>query len=264
MVSAADTRISLHVEVLPDLDGWELEDDVTMPEAPWHRDVCTHLESCLRAWARRRGIDAQVGCNIALRWVRARPKVGVDPDVYLVQPAPPGGKRTKSLCTWKPGHHAPRIVVEVVSEDDRGKDYDDAPAKYAMSGVSELWVFDPEGHGPRREPGAPFALQVWRRDPAGGFGRAYAGPGPARSEELDAWLHPNRSALHIADDREGVQRWPTEAEAERERAETERERAETERERAETERARAEQAEARARALEAEIAALRASLTARG
>lgn len=250
MAPAASSRISLHTSVLPDLDGWILRDTDNMPEAPWHRDTSTYLESVLRAWIARRGIDAQAGCNIALRWVQERPMVGVDPDVYLVQPAPPNGTRDKSLCTWKPGHHPPRIAVEIVSETDSKKDYEDAPAKYAMSGTSELWVFDPEKRGPKRERGAPFTLQVWRRDAEGGFVRAYAGPGPTRSEELDAWLHPSELLLHIADDAEGVQRWPSEVEVEAARAEAERERAEAERERAEA-------AEARAEALERELAALR-------
>ena len=160
--------------------------------------------------------------------------------MYVVEPAPPEGARATSLCAWKSNHHAPRVAVEVVSESTAEKDYGDGPDRYAASGTQELWMFDPLLAGPDTR-GGPTVLQVWRRDKEGVFRRVYAGEGPARSEELGAWLVVTnaRSRLRIAEDPQGTLLWPTEAEFER--AAKERERAAKE-------------------AAEAEVAMLRAEL----
>jgi Uma2 family endonuclease len=252
MTDTAARQIQL-VYPVPETDPrWELEDDETMPESLLHRMAVDLLRSILEAWARTRRRNAMVAANMALRWDRVRPRVGVDPDIMLVEPAPAevlGG--LTSVCTWKPGHHPPRVAVEVVSEGTADKDYGDGPAKYAASGTCDLWVFDPEGFGPGVH-GGPYVLQVWRRDDLGRFTRVYAGDGPTCSEELGAWLVITGEGrqLRIADDREGTRLWQTDAE--RERAEKERERMEKERERTEKE------------AALAELAALRARLAATG
>jgi hypothetical protein len=38
----------------------------------------------------RAGRDALVAENLAFRWNERRPSIGVDPDVCLIEPAPPG------------------------------------------------------------------------------------------------------------------------------------------------------------------------------
>jgi hypothetical protein len=53
--------------------------------------------------------------------------------------------------------------------------------------------------------------------------RTHSGQGPAFSEVLGAWLVPDGRLLAMANDREGLRRWPTSEELER--AEKERERA---------------------------------------
>ena len=223
-------------------ERWVLEDDATMPETDAHLLTTKLLMDVFLAWIARTGRDAKAGSNLALRWDRAHPKVGVDPDVYLVEPAPPDAP-LRSLRTWVKGHHAPRVAVEVVSAGTAQKDYAEGPAKYAASGARELWIFDPEGHG-RGTMGESWVLQVWRRTRAGAFRREYAGDGPAYSEELAAWLvvTDEGARLRIADDEAGAQLWPTEAEVERAAKETER---------------------ARADAAEAELARLRAQLSER-
>ena len=258
-------------------DGWALEDGVTMPETSEHRLTCELLEMILRAWIARTNRDAAVYANLALRWVEAHPAVGVDPDVCLVDPTPPD-PRLRSLRTWEPGHAAPRVAVEVVSRDTAEKDYLEGPAKYAVSGTRELWVFDPERRG--RGMHGPSVLQVWRRMDDGAFRRVFAGDAPAYSEALGAWLvvTDGGTRLRLADDEAGERRWLTGEEAERAQAQAERERAQAERERAqaeraqaqaERERAQAERAQAqaereRADALAERIAALEEQLSARG
>jgi Uma2 family endonuclease len=260
-------KVMVAYEVPEDNEQWELPEE-DMPETAWHDAIIDVLKLILREWATRVQARALVAGNLALRWNPARWKVGVDPDVSVYVPPPPDGEDTSSVCTWEPGHHPPRVAVEVVSRSTAAKDYVTGPDQYAASGTAELWVFDPKRFGPRAH-GGPFTLQLWRRDDAGTFRQVYRGPGPAQSPELGAWLVVTEGGtrLRLADDAEGTHLWPTpeereaidheRAEAERERAETERERAETERERAETER---ERAEAKVTSLIDEVAALRAEL----
>ena len=232
--------------------GWALDDDEErMPESPLQAAICDLLKAILSYWCARRGADALVSGNIALRWDKARPRNGVDPDVYLVEPAPPLGLREKSIRTWVKGHHPPRVAVEVVSEQTAATDYNDKPARYALSKTREVWVFDPLLLGPD-DAGGPYRLQVWRRLPRVGLRRVYAGEGPARSEELGAWLvlTDDGTRLRLSDDAEGTALWPTEAEAER--AEKEAALARVEAERREKD------------AALAELAALREALARRG
>ena len=197
------------------------------------------------------GADSFDYANLAVRWSEEHPTIGVDPDVCLVEPAPPEPK-LQSLLTWAPGHHAPRVAIEVVSRKTAKKDYTEGPQKYAASGTRELWVFDPERRG-RGWTGGPWTLQVWRRSPEGSFRQVFKGNAPAYSEELGVWLvvTDGGTRLRIADDAAGERLWLTGEESERARAESERARAESERARAESERERAD-------ALAAELAALRA------
>jgi Uma2 family endonuclease len=207
----AASRVEVIYDVPLTHDRWLLEDDDT-PETPLHDAIIRLLVEILIAWKDRTGGRAAVGRNIALRWNEAKPKQGVDPDVYLVDPALPAD--ATSLCLWKPGHHAPRVAVEVVSESTADKDYVDGPDRYAASGTRELWVFDPLLAGPDSR-GGPHLLQVWRRDERGRFRRVYAGGGPARSEELGAFLVVTHDGarLRVADDADAKALWPTAAEA---------------------------------------------------
>ncbi len=224
-------------------ERWVLEDGVTMPESREHELASTLLKEVLRAWIERTGRDASAGGNLAVRWDLEHPRIGVDPDVYLVEPALPPG-RLKSLRTWVEGHHPPRVAVEVVSEDGGEKDYVDAPRRYAASGTRELWVFDPERYGSVHV-GGPWALQVWRRMRAGEFRQVYAGEGPAYSDELGAWLVITDAGtrLRLADDEAGERLWLTADEASAARAEAER--------------ARADEAEAELARLRAAMAAMK-------
>jgi Uma2 family endonuclease len=253
-VSSMVTRVQRGVDVVFEAprwsERWVLEDDVTMPESSEHEAAINLLKDTLRAWVGRTRRDAVVYANLAVRWDEEHPTVGVDPDVCVVEPAPPEPK-LQSLLTWEPGHHAPRLAIEVVSRKTARKDYNEGPAKYAACGAEEVWIFDPERRG-RGLMGGPWTIQVWQRTKAGAFRQVYAGAAPAYSDALDAWLvvtdHGTR--LRIADDEAGERLWPTDAETECARADTERARADTERARADTERARADALAARLAALE--------------
>jgi hypothetical protein len=193
----------------------------------------------LKGWASRLSRPCQIARNLAIRWLETSPRIGIDPDVCVLDPPPPDVSELSSLCLWKPGHLPPSICFEVVSRNHPHKDYAELQDRYALVRTRELVVFDPLLAGPSAL-GGPALLQLWRRDRVGVLERVYAGDSPVASEVLGAWLIPTPTTLEIADDREGARRWLTwqelaevaGEEAERERTEKERERAEKERERA--------------------------------
>ncbi|MEZ4226780.1 MAG: Uma2 family endonuclease [Polyangiaceae bacterium] len=221
-----------------DADAWVLP-EVPVPESHEHDLLLEYLVALLKAWTARTSLDAVVARNLALRWSEPNPKVGIDPDVALITPAPPRTEPLTSLRLWKPGHVPPRLAIEVVSKAHPYKDYRDIHEKYAASGVEELWILDPERHGPSTM-GGPVAIQQWvRRD--GVLERTHFGDGPVFSDAIDAWLWAD--PVRISEDREATRPWLTQSETEH--AEKEAERAEK------------EAALARVRELERELSALK-------
>ena len=227
-------------------DRWTLMDDPPMPDPVLQDQSTRTLVLVLEHRIATRGMNASTGAHLAVRWDHAHPTVGVDPDVYLVEPAL--APDTTSLRVWEAGRQPPRLAVEIVSQSTADVDYLDKPERYAASGTRELWIFDPQGFGPSVAAlGGPYRLQVWRRVAKDKFKRIFAGEGPGYSRELGAWIVVTSEGreLRLADDRAGTRLWPTAAEAERrarEVAETAREVAETAREAAETAREAAETA----------------------
>jgi Uma2 family endonuclease len=198
----------LHYPVAQPLEGWELSDE-KMPESVNHDAAVTLLKAILEPWAARRG--AMVARNLAIRWNREHPRVGLDPDICVLPSAPPqDAPDLRSVKTWLDGHYPPLLAIEVVSNTEPRKDYVIAPDKYTASGTQELWIFDPALAGPKSHNG-PWLLQVWRRD-SDGFGRIYQGEGPAYSPVLDAYAVVAGHELRIANDAAGRDRWQTVAE----------------------------------------------------
>jgi Uma2 family endonuclease len=206
-------RVQLRYRVDGTCPDWELSEE-QVPESRPHDLVADILKLLLLAWVARTGRRLQVGRNLAVRWDEAHPKVGVDPDVYVIEPTPERDALL-SLRTWEEGHHPPLLAIEVVSGSNPTKDYVSSPEKYAASGTGELWVFDPQLAGPRAH-GGPFRIQVWRRE-GDTFSRTYAGPGPAWSPAIGAWLFAvaEGGTLRIASDEAGTDWWMTGEEAAR-------------------------------------------------
>jgi Uma2 family endonuclease len=210
----AAQRVELVFEVPRTHPAWVLEDDEVMPEPAAQDEASQTMVSVLRQWRQSTGRVVRVRRNLAVRWDEANPKVGVDPDVCLLDPPPEAtDAELTSLCLWKPGTSAPRVAFEVVSATTAAKDYREGPRKYAVSGTRELWVFDPLRQGPDDD-GGPWRLQVWARGRAGQFRRVFAGDGPAYSEEMAAWLVVSEDGMYLrlSDDEEGTRLWSTEAE----------------------------------------------------
>ena len=202
---------SRHVVAMePRTDAWVLP-EIPVPESRAHDLLARYLTALLEAWVKRAALDAIVARNLALRWDPARPSVGIDPDVMLVVPAPASPSELTSLCTWKPGHVPPRLANEVVSKNHPYKDYRELHERYAASGVGELWVLDPELHGPTAL-GGPVPIQQWMRR-ENGFQRMHFGDGPIYSESVDAWLWAD--PIRLTEDAGGTRPWLTGEEAER-------------------------------------------------
>jgi Uma2 family endonuclease len=191
-----------------------------VPESDTHDVAIEYLRALLLAWAARSGRSLKIARNLGIRWVQREPRAGFDPDLCVIEPAPPVDVPLTSLRLWEPGHTPPLLAIEIVSPGHPYKDYVDTPDRCAASGVGELWVYDPMLKGPKAH-GGPHLLQIWRRSDAGAFERCHAGSGPAYSPALEAWLHPNASQLPsaaqlvIAGDSEGRERWLTTEETER-------------------------------------------------
>ena len=223
VMAASNPRlVKLRYVVARDKDEWTLSEG-TVPEAHPHRQRTYEIQQQLEGWRARSARSMLVGANLAIRWDRHHPSVGVDPDVLVVEPAPPEGASVASLRLWEPGHVPPLLAIEIVSGNHPYKDYVTAPDKYAACGTFELWIFDPDLEGPRAQ-GGPFRLQIWGRDESDELKRIYGGPGPARSGALGAWVFAvdEGRRLRIADDQEGTSWWLTPMEEERRGREEER------------------------------------------
>jgi Uma2 family endonuclease len=195
-------------------DRWELPED-TVPESAPHDDRVELLRRLIEAFVERSGRNAAVYRNLAVRFEKARPRIGFDPDLCVVEPAPPEGRELDSLLLWRDVHPPPRLAIEVVSRNHPYKDYAETPDKAAACGIEELVVFDPLLRGPRSG-GGPHKLQVWRRGADATLTRCYAGDGPAFSEVLGAWLHLEQGRLlRIAEDEASAHPWLTGEEAAR-------------------------------------------------
>jgi hypothetical protein len=207
------------------------------------------LYSLLLAWAKRIEPErsARLGQELAVRWLKEHPRTGIDPDICVIEPAPPDFDDLKSLKLWEPGRVPPRLAIEVVSSSHPYKDYGVIQERYAAMGVEELIVFDPLLEGPRSL-GGPVPLQLWRRDATLAFERIHFGPEPVHSLVLDAWFIAEGRICHISDDRKGTRKWLTadeqlegiRADAERAQADAERAQADAERAQADAERAQAD------------------------
>ena len=229
--SPADGRAVLRYALDGFSDDWVIRWD-EVPESAWHDGCLELLKALLVAWIASSGRDAAVFRDIVIQARRERPKLGWNPDVCLVEPAPAGASELESMRLWD--HASPRFAFEAVSPNHPYKDYTIVPEKCAVAGVTELCVFDPLLAGPRAQ-GGPWLLQLWKRAPDGSFERVHAGHDPARSDVLGAWLVPDREArrLRIFGRPNGEEPWLTSEEQAHQREALAREREEQARQREE-------------------------------
>jgi Uma2 family endonuclease len=204
-----------------DWSSWYLTDEEDVGSSSEHAEITYEALSSIRELAALEGWSNRfISSDQFFAWRADEPLVRVSPDVYVLDDPPPP-PRPKSWQTWLPGHHPPRFAIEIVS-DDWVKDYEQNPRKYLQLGCPELVIFDPEAVLGAGEGQGRVALQVYRRDADGAYVRVYAGPGPARSKELNIWLQARREGpvarLRLSYDEEGSRIVPTEAESKRAKA----------------------------------------------
>jgi len=211
VATPSESTVTLAYSVPRSHPSWVLSEE-TMPESELHAEVLYLLQAILKHWAKQSG--ARIVRNLAVRWTPEDARLGADPDLAVLLPPPPDDSLV-SLRTWLPGHAAPLVAIEVVSETNPRKDYTLAPEKYAASGTRELWIFDPLLCG--SDHCGPFQLQIWSYNDAGSFARTFAGTGPAWSPTLKAFVVPTQEArrLRIANDETATDLWLTDEEAER-------------------------------------------------
>lgn len=190
--------------------------EVPVPEAGYHDRALRLLVAILEYWIRFSSADAGVYRNLVIRPFEAKPSVGFDPDMLLLEPAPADPEALSSLRLWEPDCPKPALAIEVVSARHPYKDYVEIPDQCAAVGVQELVVFDPLLVGPKAH-GGPKRLQVWQRRDSGAFERVHAGDGPAFSPTLRAWWVVTDGArrVRVAANETGGDLWPTGEEAAR-------------------------------------------------
>lgn len=216
--------VILRYRVVPQPEDWVVPEG-TVPESVMHNEAARELELRLRAWAERSPRALAIARNLAIHFYEDQPRLGIDPNVCVLEPPPEEFQELTSLCLWKEGHWPPPLSIEIVSLSHPNKDYRTIQDRYAAMGARELVIFDPL-LAARRVLGGPVPLQLWRYDGFGLLERVHASAAPAFSEVLRAWLIPDGQHLAIATDRAGEQRWLTneeQARAEDERARTEKE-----------------------------------------
>jgi hypothetical protein len=206
------TVVSVRYPVRPRLEAWVLPEG-KVPEATAHQMAVYRIYGLLLAWSQRIRPERslRIAADLAIRWIPEHPRTGADPDVCVIEPAPPDFDDLRSLRVWEPDRVAPRLAIEVVSASLPHKDYGTIQERYAALGVEELIVFDPLLHGPKSL-GGPVPLQLWKRDATQAFARLSFGFEPVHSEVVGAWFIADGRDLNISSDREGSQRWLTDQE----------------------------------------------------
>ncbi|UQA59636.1 Uma2 family endonuclease [Polyangium aurulentum] len=250
--------------------AWQLEendpDDPTfypstddMGEDTIQRLITELLRPLLERYLAAHGIQAFVGADQFIYWEKGNPRATVAPDVY-VMPGLPQDLVPRCWKVWRTGV-APSFALEVMSEEDDGKDLEDSPRRYEALGVKEVIVFDPYVN----VASGRMRFRVHRRNEQGRLVLVQTtNADRVHSEVLGCFLRAvGQDAtlrLRIAVGPAGDELFPTEAEEERAKAREERKAFKAEQEAREAER-KARQAERKAReAAEAEIAKLRAEI----
>ena len=112
-----------------------------MPESTAHDAAVLQIYLLLAEWAAQQPGQMRIARNLAVRWLETHPSSGIDPDVCVMDPSPPGSERDlSSLCLWKPGHVVPRFCVEVVSANHPYKDYVEIVERYASLGAPDACI----------------------------------------------------------------------------------------------------------------------------
>jgi len=114
-------------------------DGKPMGETDLHRDAMVRHIEILRDYFR--GQRVYVSGDILLYYEQGDPKKYVVPDAFVAKGLLPKPRRTYRV--WVEGK-APDVVIETTSRKTRRKDLAEKPRIYALLGVKEYFLFDPD------------------------------------------------------------------------------------------------------------------------
>lgn len=182
-----------------------------MGESALQRLMTELLRPLLARFLAERGIQAFVGADQFIYWIKGNPKAVVAPDVY-VMPGLPSDVAPRCWKVWQTGV-APSFALEIMSEEDESKDASQSPQRHHELGTGELVVFDP--YVDVRSGRTRF--RVHRRDERGKLVMVEAtNADRVRSEVLGCVLRAvgggDAMRLRVAVGAEGEVLFPTEAE----------------------------------------------------
>jgi Uma2 family endonuclease len=218
-----------------------------MGETGFHVLAIFHLYTALRAYFRRKKV--YVGADMFLYYREGDPRAVKAPDVMVIKGVAKHIRRTFKV--WEE-NATPCAIFEITSASTLDEDEGPKMEVYGQLGVSEYFLFDPEGEC--LDP----PLRGFRLRGSEYVRLAPAEDGSLTSKQLGLRLLPEGHLLRLIDAVTGRQLLTPE-----ERLNQVEERAKEQGKRLRQERQRAEQAEQRAEALEAELARLRQAAAAR-
>ncbi|NOT59781.1 MAG: Uma2 family endonuclease, partial [Acidobacteria bacterium] len=115
-------------------------DGQPMAETDVHRDLMIELISSLdRHFAAEK--DVYVSGNLFLYYLQGEPSACLAPDVLFVRGIAKKRRRTYKLWQEK---RAPNVVFEISSHKTTKEDFSKKKQVYALLGVAEYYIFDPE------------------------------------------------------------------------------------------------------------------------
>ncbi|MDI1445537.1 Uma2 family endonuclease [Polyangium sp. 6x1] len=183
-----------------------------MGESALQRLMTELLRPLIARFLAERGVQAFVGADQFIYWIKGNAKAVVAPDVYVMPGFPPD-VAPRCWKVWQTGV-APSFALEIVAEEDENKDVSQSPQRHDELGTRELVVFDP--YVDVRSGRTRF--RVHRRDEEKKLVLVEAtNADRIRSEVLGCVLRAvgggDAMRLRLAVDAEGEELFPTEAEA---------------------------------------------------
>ncbi|WP_136971133.1 Uma2 family endonuclease [Polyangium sorediatum] len=183
-----------------------------MGESALQRLMTELLRPLIARFLAERCIQAFVGADQFIYWIKGNAKAVVAPDVY-VMPGLPSDVAPRCWKVWQTGV-APSFALEIIAEEDENKDVSQSPQRHDELGTRELVVFDP--YVDVRSGRTRF--RVHRRDERGKLVVVEAtNADRVWSEVLGCMLRAvgggDAMRLRLAVDAEGEELFPTEAEA---------------------------------------------------
>lgn len=173
-------------------DYHPLEEDL-MGETSWHDSLIDYLKAVL-LWLFR-GQDCAIYSNLNFYRTRNRKEYPIAPDLAVIKGIP--FRHVRSWTLWS--NPAPQVVFEILSEETWQKDLEEKPAKYAKMGVLEYFAYDPYDQPINRNTAS--RLVGWRLNPERHemVKLEMTEQGCLWSAQLDSWLVPDQSYLHLYD-----------------------------------------------------------------